>query len=106
MPYDVIVADNFHYMDRSEHYGSGRFKTAEDAAAHCREIVDEFLLSALTPGMTAEALWTSYMMFGEDPFIVGVDAPQVRFSAWNYARERCGILCAATACVPSSASLS
>jgi hypothetical protein len=97
MPYDVVIHDNFHYMDPSERYGSGRFATAQDAATHCRQIVDEYLLSALKPGMSADDLWSNYTMFGEDPFIVGVDAPSVRFSAWDYARERCDVLCATSA---------
>ena len=94
MPYQVIACDNFHYMDESERTTSRLFDTAEEAAAHCRWIVDDYLLTALKPGMTAEQLWDSYTSFGEDPFIVGVDAPQVKFSGWDYARERCQLLCA------------
>ena len=97
MPYSVMVDDNYHHMDESERYPSGRFATAEGAAAHCRQIVDEYLLSALVPGMSAQDLWDSYKMFGEDPFIVAVDAPPVHFSAWGYARKRCEVLCASSA---------
>ena len=42
------------------------------------------------PGMTAEALFKSYSMFGEDPFVV----PDVGFSAWDYAKRRCAELAA------------
>jgi len=31
-------------------------------------------------------------MFGEDPFIVGVNVLPVRFSAWDYARRRSDVL--------------
>jgi hypothetical protein len=43
--------------------------------------------------MTAEALFTSYSLFGEDPFIVPDDADPP-FSAWTYAKARCQHLCA------------
>lgn len=32
--------------------------------------VDEYLLSAYQPGMTDQALFESYVTFGEDPFII------------------------------------
>ena len=36
--------------------------------------------------MTAKELYTAYLGFGEDPYIVGEN---IRFSAWEYAKERC-----------------
>jgi hypothetical protein len=36
--YRIIVADNFHYMDESEHYTLGEFNTLETAIAACRKI--------------------------------------------------------------------
>ncbi len=57
--------------------------------------MDDCLESARKPGMSATELWNSYVSFGEDPFIVSVDAPKIRFSAWEYAEERCQMLCAA-----------
>lgn len=89
MPYVVMVDDNYHYMDESERYRAGEFETSEEAAVLCRQIVDEYLESALEPGMTAQSLWDSYKCFGEDPFILSVEAPRVPFSAWDYARQRC-----------------
>ena len=38
--------------------------------------------------MTAEALYQSYVAFGEDPFIV-TDDENCGFSAWSYAQSRC-----------------
>ena len=94
MPYVVMVDDNFHYMDEDERYKHGEFADAGLAIGHCRRIVDEYLESAYKAGMSASELWDSYVSFGEDPFILSVDAPEVRFSAWEYAKERCRVLCA------------
>lgn len=97
MPYVVMVDDNFHYMDEDEdeRYRHGEFADAGVAIEHCRQIVDEYLESALKPGMSAEELWDSYKSFGEDPFIQSVDVAPVRFSAWDYARGRCLDMCRA-----------
>ena len=95
MPYRVLVDDNFHYMDESERYELGPFATlAEALAASCR-IVDEFLLSAYKPGMTAEQLYVGYTGFGEDPFIIpdASEETAVEFSAWDYAKRRCEVMC-------------
>lgn len=93
MPYMVMVDDSFHYMDPSARYQSGEFANADAAIAHCKEIVDEYLQAARTPGMAAAQLWDSYVAFGEDPFRQGVNEAPVRFSAWDYARARCPVLC-------------
>lgn len=95
MPYVVMVDDNFHYMDESERYRAGEFATAEEAVARCRQIVDEYLDDAqkIEENSTATALWQSYVMFGEDPFVVAKGAEPVHFSAWTYARERCEERC-------------
>lgn len=37
--------------------------------------------------MTALQLYTSYVLFGEDPYINSTDE-NARFSAWNYAKLR------------------
>ncbi len=95
MPYVVIVNDNFHYMDPDEQYESGEFTDAGLAIERCCRIGDDYLESARKPGMPATELWKSYMSFGNDPFIVSVDAPEASFSAWEYAKERCQVLCAA-----------
>jgi hypothetical protein len=91
MSYRVLIDDNFHYQDESERVQHGVFATAEEALAACRSIVDGFLIDALKPGMSADALYESYTAFGEDPFIVPVDPGEapVMFSAWEYARRRC-----------------
>lgn len=93
MPYVVMVDDNFHYMDENERYQYGEFADPEVAIGHCRRIVDEYLASAYAAGMSASELWDSYVSFGEDPFVLSVDAPRAHFSAWEYAKEQCQARC-------------
>ena len=95
MTYKVLVDDNFHYMDESERYALGEYPTLEEAIEVCKKIVDEYLMSALKPGMTAQELSFSYTSFGEDPFIIAIPATGsgILFSAWDYARQRSRELC-------------
>jgi hypothetical protein len=95
MTFKVLVDDNFHYMDESARYELGEFPTLEAAIEASRRIVDEYLRSAYQPGMTTDALLTSYLLFGEDPFILapGSAKPGVLFSARDYARRRCEEMC-------------
>ncbi|HEX8247626.1 MAG TPA: hypothetical protein VF599_05625 [Pyrinomonadaceae bacterium] len=90
--YQVFVDDNFHYMDEDERYKHGDFATFEEALTACKAIVDECLRESYEEGMTAGQLYTVYTGFGEDPFIVGESVP-FRFSAWDYAQERCSQIC-------------
>ncbi len=92
MTYTVRVDDNYHYMDKDARYTHGEFATWESAVQAAQEIVDDYLSSAYTPGMSADALYQSYTSFGDDPFIVGPG--DLKFSAWDYAKARCGVLCA------------
>ncbi len=94
MSYTVLVDDNFHYMDESQRYTLGEYPSLAAAIQACQAIVDDFLLSALKPGMTAGRLYSQYTAFGEDPFIIPPPGEPPRpFSAWDYARERCQALC-------------
>jgi hypothetical protein len=88
-PYAVFVDDNFHYMNEDERYKDGDYATLEEAVSKCRQIVDDFLEREHKPGMSATELYDRYCSFGEDPFIRG---PVAGFSAWEYARKRCGAL--------------
>lgn len=94
--YQVVIADNFHYMDENENYTLGVFDTLDLAIVAAKQIVDEYLASAYAPGMSASALYSSYTSFGEDPFIVGPEPKGVLFSAWDYACQRCNELCRAS----------
>jgi hypothetical protein len=88
--YSVYVNDNFHYMDESERYKLGDFDDCQSAVAACKRIVDEFLDGCDTNRGAAE-LFTQYTTFGEDPWISSDDA-SCKFSAWQYAKERCAEL--------------
>ncbi len=96
MTFRVLVDDNFHYMDQDERYEHGSYPTLEAATLAAQAIVDDFLLDASQPGMTAGELFDCYTNFGEDPFIVAPGESRVLFSAWDYARRRCEELCAGT----------
>jgi hypothetical protein len=95
MKYTVFVDDNYHYMDEAARYIHGEFETLEAAVDAAKKIVDDNLLQYCEPGMSAELLYGQYTMFGNDPWISGAeDKP---FSAWEYAKARCEIMCAASA---------
>jgi len=84
--YVVYVDDNFHFMDESERYCAGKFDSPDDAIAKCVEIVESSLEGSAKIENNAAALYSSYTMFGEDPFIVG--PTNIEFSAWDYAKKR------------------
>ncbi len=94
--YKVLIDDNYHYMDAEARYEHGRFDTAEQAVAACRKIVDAGLREQYKPGMSAAVLFHLYENFGDDPFIVPLDrtAPDMQFSASDYAQEQCQLMCA------------
>lgn len=95
MNFTVRVRENSHYMDESEAYTIGPFATYEEAEAACRKIVDDFLAANRKPGQSADALFSLYTMFGEDPSVEGKRVGTGGFSAWDYARRRCGDSCGA-----------
>ena len=93
MSFKVLVDDNYHHGDESERYSAGEFATLAEAVAVAQKIVDEYLASAYEPGMTADALMTTYVMFGDDPFIVTAEVPGIPFRARDYARQRVTEMC-------------
>ena len=86
MTYRVLIDDNSHYMDPEHRYSGPDFDTLDDALQHCKAIVDDFLASAYREGMSAKELAEQYLLFGEDPFVVGEGTST--FSARDYARRR------------------
>jgi len=86
--YTVVVDDNFHYMDQDERWTLGEFPSYEKAVEACKKLIDEFLEDSLKDNPTAEGLYAQYKMFGDDPYVVGTVEGE-RFSAWDYAKERC-----------------
>jgi hypothetical protein len=93
MPFTVIVADNFHYMDKSENYKLGDFDSLEQAVEAAKRIVDECLASGYQSGESASSLYQRYTSFGPDPYIISPGTSGVLFSEWNYARQRCESIC-------------
>ena len=93
MPYHLIVADNFHYMDEDEGYEGDSYAIRYIAVQAAKAIVNDYLASEYKPGMTAGELFKIYTIFGEDPFIISDTDADVPFSAMDYARRRCEDLC-------------
>ncbi len=87
--YTVYVDDNYHYMDESERYKLGEFDDCASAISACKRVVDESLRADCR---TDEELYSGYLMFGEDPFII-TDDPNCKFSARDFAWERARLLC-------------
>ena len=99
--YRVFVGDNFHHDDPGERpYEQGAYNTLDEALAVCRRIVDESLEGLAVTNMSAEALYRRYTMFGDDPFVVedAYRGGALPFSAWSYAKERCGEICRGGMC--------
>ncbi len=86
--YEVLVDDNYHYMDESERYSAGVFQTYGEALEHAKRLVDRSLLDLLEPGKSVDDLMGSYLQFGEDPWIRPTPEGTERFSARDYARDR------------------
>ena len=71
-----------------------RIRQADAAIAKCKAIVDEDLAQMREPGKTADLLDQAYTAFGDDPFVVAPrNSKMVTFSAWDYAEERCAVVC-------------
>ncbi len=56
-------------------------------------LVEECLSDYYQPGTDAEELYSQYVMFGDDPFILSPGEPG-KFSAGNYAKARSIEFCA------------
>ena len=91
--YQVLVDDNFHYMDVEKRWDKGTYATLEEALRVCRAMVQRSVEEQFeqAPGATAEKLFNRYRSFGDDPFIRVLDGSddRARFSAWTYAQEYC-----------------
>jgi hypothetical protein len=87
----VRVASNSSYMHDDDTFELPPFGSLKAAIAECKRIVDDYLASAYEPGMSAESLYRSYTMFGDDPYIIS-DEEEVPFSAWEYAKGRAAYL--------------
>ena len=90
--FEVFVDDNFHYQDESERYKQGEYDTYEEAVKACKEIVGGELSHLNLNRLSAAELYSAFTSFGEDPFIRPTPEGE-RFSAWEYARQRCEEIC-------------
>jgi hypothetical protein len=92
--FEVIVAENAHYMDEREYWTAGSFDTFEEAVAAAKRIVDTSLDEAFKAGGSAKEFYDHYLHWGCDPFIKGIGGGQGggKFSAWDYAKERCSAM--------------
>jgi hypothetical protein len=81
--YKVHVDDNFHYMDEGERYALGSYDSLEEAIEKCKEITISSIRDLWEEGISPDELCAQWSMFGEDPFIIGVDGP-VPFSARKF----------------------
>jgi hypothetical protein len=90
-----MVDDNFHYQESDERREHGTFQTSEEALAACRRLVDQSLREEYRAGISAKDLYDRYTSFGNDPFIVVTDGAddRAKFSAWEYAKGRCRVIC-------------
>jgi len=82
----VYVDDNFNFMDEDERVTHGTFGSYDQAVLACKAIVNACLPDNSTK--SAAELIEDYKSFGDDPFIVG-PAVEPKFSAWDYAEQRC-----------------
>lgn len=90
--YRVVVDELSHYRDESARSDGETYNNRMEAEEACRQIVKNSLPGTVD-GMSRrerENRFQSYMMFGDDPFIV-TDDPTCRFSASSYARSLCRI---------------
>ena len=77
----VWIDDNFHFMDEDERVFHGEFSTPTQAIVACQKIVDANIES-ITENLTdPDKAYESYVCFGDDPWIEGVE-----FSASEYAK--------------------
>lgn len=80
------VYDNAHYQDEDASCTRGPYPSVSHAIRAAREIVDASLRSERAQARSVDDLLQRYRAFGEDPMVIGPDAPQ--FSAWTYAAAR------------------
>ena len=98
--FQVLIDDNFHYMDADERVTGPQFETYAQARDWVREFMDCQLEELYEPGMDPSSLITRYKMFGEDPWISPTPDGVDRWSAWDYAAQRAEAVCRAGGRLP------
>ena len=79
--YKVWIDDNFHFMDENERLFHGEFSSPTQAILACQKIVDADVESITKDETDPDKAYESYVCFGDDPWIEGID-----FSAFEYAK--------------------
>ena len=93
MMYRLYIDENPRYADTSSRVQRATFATYEEALAAARTIVDDYLRDNHEPGMSPDDLFESFLTSGECPFIMPDDEREP-FVGQDYARARCGQICA------------
>jgi len=91
MTYRVFYEDKFLYMDEESTVNAGEFKNPDDAIACAKEIVDHCLNQSFKARSRANALYSDYIKFGNEPIIEGPE--RVKFCPRDYARTRLNEMC-------------
>lgn len=90
----VKSSDNSTYDTEESDYVYGAFETYEQAYAKCEEIIEDFLTSNKTEGMSAEELYHHYVSFGEEPYIKTIDGSEcLPFPSIKYAKDQSVLIC-------------
>lgn len=97
--FKVRIHDLHHFADPEYEYSAGTFDTLEEAVAECKKIIEEQLPKAYKEGMTPQKLYSDFIHWGEEPYIVapgyiwGPDDPDI--NAIAYFKERACEICGA-----------
>jgi hypothetical protein len=83
----LLVQDFSEYGQSNASREVGSFTTRAEALAAAQARVDACLEEFFTPGISAEALFQQWSLFGEDVFLLP-DEGVPPFSAMAYAKER------------------
>lgn len=79
-------------MDEDERWKLGAYATLEESISACKQMVEACLVECYQPGMDSEALYCQYVMFEDNPFILGHGEPG-QLSAENYANAFASAMC-------------
>jgi hypothetical protein len=74
----------------------GEFTMIADAIAAAQQVVEEFLISEVKPGMDGQSLFSLYRTQGEHPFIFRDDDKTFNVPGFNhasYAMARAKVIC-------------
>jgi len=91
--FEVVMLDNFHFMDEGEDYVAKRFDTYDEAVSYSKGIIDSEFLNMVKPDDTAETLLRKWSGFSETPFVRGPKpATADDFRATEYVKSRVVVL--------------